>query len=164
MNQAFVFAHRALAAPVRAAVPLVAALALSACSIFFPKLETPHLSVVGVELQKSDLWQQRLKVRMRVQNPNDRALPIKGLTYQLDVAGQEFARGVSGASFVVPALGEAEFDMNVTANMATALFKLLGRGERIGDSVDYRIRGKVSLSEGFLRSIPFEQSGSFKLQ
>src|ERR1700679_997755 len=88
----------------------VALLCLSGCSLFVPKLEAPQLSVVGVELQKGALWQQKLKVRMHVDNPNDRVLPIKGITYTLDVNGQEFAHGESAASFVVPSLGEAEFD------------------------------------------------------
>jgi LEA14-like dessication related protein len=135
---------------------------LAGCSLFVPKLQAPGLSIVSVDLLKSDLWEQRLKVRMRVQNPNDRTLPVKGLTYTIDVSGQQFASGVSGASFVVPANGEAEFDMNVTANMAGALFKMLGRGA--ADRIDYRIAGKVSLSEGLLRTVPFEQSGSFRLQ
>jgi LEA14-like dessication related protein len=142
---------------------LIAALALTGCAFLLPKLETPRLSIVKVDVLKSDLWEQRLKVRMRVQNPNDRVLPIKGLSYTLDVAGEEMAHGVSGASFIVPALGEAEFDMNVTANMATALLKLLGRGDAARDKVDYRIKGKVSLSEGILRSIPFEETGTFSL-
>ncbi len=138
---------------------------LAGCSLFVPKLEAPQLSIVSVNLLKSDLWEQRLKVRMRVQNPNNRILPVKGISYTMDLAGQEFASGVSGASFVVPADGEAEFDMNVTANMAGALFKLFGRGgDASADRIEYRIRGKVSLSEGLLRNVPFEQRGTFKLQ
>ena len=138
---------------------------LAGCSLFVPKLETPKLSVVNVELQKSDLWEQRMKVRMRVENPNDRPIPVKGLTVVLDVQGQELAHGVSGASFNVPALGEAEFDMNMTANMAGAIIKLLGKGsDSMGDEVDYRVTGKISLSEGLLRSIPFEDRGKFKLR
>ena len=78
--------------------------------------------------------------------------------------GQELAHGVSGASFNVPALGEAEFDMNMTANMAGALIKLFGRGNSIGDQIEYRVTGKISLSEGLLRSIPFEDSGTFRLR
>jgi LEA14-like dessication related protein len=139
-------------------------LALGGCSLLVPKLETPKLSVINVELQKSDLWEQRMKVRMRVENPNDRPIPVKGLTVALDVQGQELAHGVSGASFNVPALGEAEFDMNMTANMAGALLKLLGSNNQLGDSVDYRVRGKLSLSEGLLRSIPFEDRGTFRLK
>jgi LEA14-like dessication related protein len=143
------------------AVSIILMLSVAGCSSL--KLEKPTLSIVNVEMLKSDLLSQRLKVRLHVQNPNDRALPIKGITYGLEVAGEPFADGVSAASFVVPPLGEAEFDMNVTANMAGTLIRLLGQGSS-RDSVDYRMRGKISLSEGFLRSIPFEERGSFKLR
>lgn len=145
-------------------ISMVACALLGGCSLFVPKLETPQLSVVNVELQKSDLWEQRMKVRLRVVNPNDRPIPVKGLTAALEVQGEELAHGVSGASFNVPALGEAEFDMNMTANMAGALIKLLGKGDRLGDQVEYRVKGKISLSEGLLRSIPFEDKGTFKLR
>jgi LEA14-like dessication related protein len=145
-------------------VSIYAALLLGGCSLFVPKLETPRLSVVNVELEKSDLWEQRMKVRMRVENPNDRAIPVKGLTCALEVQGQELAHGVSGASFNVPALGEAEFDMNMTANMAGAIIRLLGRGNSLGDQLEYRVTGKISLSEGLLRSIPFEDEGTFRLR
>ncbi len=141
---------------------ILAVLGLSGCSLFVPKLQAPHLSVVNVELQKGQLWQQKLKVRMHVENPNDRVLPIKGIVYTLDVNGQEFAHGESAASFVVPAQGEAEFDMNTTANMAGALMSLIGHGP--DSNVEYHLAGRVSLSEGLLRSIPFDQRGSFRLQ
>jgi LEA14-like dessication related protein len=142
---------------------LVLAGLLSGCAWFLPKFEKPKLSVVSVDLLKTDLWEQQLKVRMRVQNPNGRTLPVKGLSYTLQVEGQEFANGVSAASFVVPAFGEAEFDMNVTANMAATLIKLLTRGGNT-QQIDYVLKGKVALSQGWLRSIPFEEKGSFKLQ
>jgi LEA14-like dessication related protein len=139
----------------------LAALGLSGCSLFVPKLEKPDLSVVCVKMLKSDLWHQELKLRMRVQNPNDRALPVKGLTYELEVDDQELAHGMSGDSFVVPARGEAEFDMSVSANMASVLIKVLSQG---GSPVDYRIKGKIALSAGWLRSIPFNEQGTFKWQ
>ena len=90
---------------------------------------------------------------------------VSPFTVALEVQGQELAHGVSGAAFNVPALGEAEFDMNVTASMATALVKLLGmRGKSAPEALDYRLVGKVSLSEGMFRSIPFEEKGTFKLR
>jgi LEA14-like dessication related protein len=141
---------------------LLATLLLSACALA-PKFEAPHLSVTDVQVVGGDLWQQRLKVRMHVQNPNDRALPIQGIVYTLEVEGQQFASGESAASFVVPALGEAEFDTNVTTNLAGTFIKLLSRAAD-GKSVAYHLSGKVSLSEGFLRTIPFDQRGSFNLQ
>ena len=138
----------------------LAVLGLSGCSLFVPKLEKPTLSVVSVKMLKSDLWHQELKLRMRVQNPNDRVLPIRGLSYELDVDDQEIAHGMSADSFVVPARGEAEFDMSVSANMVS-LVKALSQG---GNQVDYRLRGKIALSAGLFRSIPFNEPGSFKWQ
>ena len=129
-----------------------------------PRLTTPTLTIVGVQLEASDLLTQHLKVRVHVQNPNDRSLPVKGIEYTLEVDGQPFATGESAASFVVPALGEAEFDMNVTTNMAGMLVRLLARPSDARASVPYRLTGKISLSQGWLQSIPFEQAGTFSLQ
>jgi len=98
---------------------------------------------------------------MRVQNPNDRALPVKGLSYELDVDNQDFAHGTSGDSFVVPARGEAEFDLSVSANMASMLIKVLGQG---GKQIEYHITGKITLSAGLLRSFTLNEHGTFTLQ
>jgi hypothetical protein len=70
---------------------------------------------------------------------------------------------VSAREFVVPALGEAEFDMSVTANAVTALIKIAG-GERKSKEIDYRLKGKLSTRLGLLRTIPFEESGSLPIQ
>ena len=143
---------------------LLGALALAGCALT-PHFETPRLSVVDVQVVSTALWEQRLKVSLRVQNPNDVALAVKGIEYRLEVAGQPFASGVSDASFVVPALGEAQFDTTVTTNMAGALLQLVGRGPNtLADGVDYRLAGKISLAAGWLRSVPFDEHGTFKLQ
>jgi LEA14-like dessication related protein len=150
------------------ALPIVllvlAAAALTGCSLLRPQFKTPRLAIVNVAIERSDFVTQHLRVRMRVDNPNDRALPVKGLEYSLYIEGDEAAHGISDAAFTVPALGEAEFDMSVTANMAGTLLHLLGRGAEARDHIDYRIAGKVELSRGLLRSIPFEQSGAFSLR
>ena len=147
------------------AIAAAAAVALlgGGCALA-PKFTTPQLTIVGVKLEGSDLLAQHLKVRVHVQNPNDRTLPVKGIEYTLEVDGQPFATGDSAGSFVVPALGEAEFDMNVTTNMAGTLVRLLARPPDARASVPYRLTGKISLSEGWLQSIPFEQHGTFRLQ
>jgi LEA14-like dessication related protein len=137
---------------------------LAGCGVLSPKLETPKLDVVGIEVMKSDIFQQRLKLRLKVQNPNDVALPIKGVTTDVELAGEKFASGVSGAEFTVPAFGESEFDMIVTANMASALVRLLGSKGGKREEIEYRVTGKVSLATGLLRSIPFSETGTFRLQ
>jgi hypothetical protein len=41
---------------------------------------------------------------------------------------------------------------------------MLGGGNTISDQVEYRVAGRISLSTGWLRSIPFEDHGTFKLK
>jgi len=127
-----------------------------------PKLEAPKLSVIALKMQGGDFFSQKLLVRMRVVNPNDRELPIKGITYRLEVNDAELGNGNTTAPFTVPAMGEAEFDMQITANLAGALGKLLSR-RNSSEALDYRLVGDVSLSSGFLRRIPFDERGSVKL-
>ena len=136
------------------------AVSMAGCSLV-GHWQTPTLAVVSVQMGHSDLWQQHLLVRMSVHNPNDRELPVQGLDYTLEVNGEECAHGESGAAFVVPAHGDAEFDMNVTANAAAALLRMFAHGNAV--PVQYRIRGKVQLSAGLLRSVPFDQQGQLQL-
>lgn len=146
------------------AAALLVTAGVSGCSVFGPKFETPKLDIVGLELLESGFFQQRVRVRMKVQNPNARELPVKGINADLELAGERFASGVSAAEFVVPAFGESEFDMVVTGNMAVALLRLLGSDRKNRKEVDYRISGKVNLASGMLRSIPFSESGSVPLE
>src|SRR5688572_31415818 len=128
-------------------IVLMGTVLLSACSTLAPQLEAPSLNVVGMELLESDIFQQRVKLTLRVQNPNDRELPVKGVSTQVELNGEEFATGVSSAQFTVPALGESEFDMIITANMAGMLVQVLGRkGGKDLDPIEYRVKGKVSLA------------------
>jgi LEA14-like dessication related protein len=134
---------------------------LTAGCAALPKFEAPKLSVVALKLQSADLFSQRLQVRMRVMNPNSRELPVKGITYRIELNGAELGNGATNNAFVVPSMGEAEFDVQVTTNLAGALGKLLSR--RSQNSLDYRLVGEVALSSGFLRRIPFDERGSVRL-
>ena len=140
---------------------LALSIGVAGCSLLGAHWQAPSLAVVNIQVGHSDLLQQHLQVRMSVHNPNDRELPVQGLNYTLEVNGEEVAHGESGASFVVPARGDAEFDMNVTANAAAALLRMFAHGNAA--PLQYRIRGKVQLSSGLLRSVPFDQQGVLQL-
>jgi LEA14-like dessication related protein len=136
---------------------LLLSIALAACA---PKFERPNLTVVGIDLQGGNFLQQNFLVKFQVQNPNDRALPVSGLHAELNVGGQRIASGVSNRAFVVPPMGQSEFDMTITANMAAAVLQLANRH---ADSIDYEVTGAANLDLPFLRDLPFHQAGSFSL-
>jgi LEA14-like dessication related protein len=137
---------------------------VAACSLVAPKFERPEVSLTSIELVSGNLFQQNFLVKLNIQNPNDRALPVTGLHVELNVAGERLASGVSNRPFVVPAQGATQFDMTITANMALALLKLKERTDNHSDSIDYDLTGSASIDLPFLRDLPFHQQGSFSLR
>lgn len=135
----------------------LAAVAIAGCASLPTNLKTPEVSFVSLKTVEASVFEQKLEVRLKVHNPNAIELPVNGLDVDMELAGEPFARGVSAREFVVPANGEAEFDMNVTANAVNALLKIAG--ERSSDAIEYRLKGKLSTKIGLLRTIPFEETG-----
>jgi len=122
------------------------------------------LQVANIQMLEGNFFSQTFLVTLRIQNPNDRALPVNGLSANLKIAGEPFATGVTNRAFTVPALGETEFDLKVNANMALGVLKLLSRSQDQRDSIDYELSGKVSVDLPFMRSIPFHQNGAYSLK
>ena len=137
-------------------------IAIGGCSTLPTHLETPEVSFVGLRTVEASVFEQRLEVRMKVRNPNDVELPVNGLDVDVELADEPFARGESAREFVVPANGEAEFDMLVTANAATALLKIAG-GDAGSDAIPYKVKGKLSTKVGLLRTVPFQESGTLSV-
>jgi len=144
----------------RLAALATALLALAACT-GLGDLQTPKLEVLGVQMLSTDMFAQRFTVRMHVQNPNDVELPVRGIDYKLLLMGDQFAEGVTNESFVLPALGEAEFDMTVTTNFVSSLGRLISRmgGGKLED-VDYELVGTLLIDKGMVRKIPFNKRGT----
>ncbi len=143
--------------------PVLLLVFLASCSLVAPKFEKPQISVVSVDLKGGNFLQQNFLVKLNVQNPNDRTLPVTSLHVELNVDGERIASGSSSRAFVVPAHGESQFDMNITANVALALLKLAGRKDQHSDSIEYEMTGGASLDLPFLRDLPFHQHGSVAL-
>jgi LEA14-like dessication related protein len=139
-------------------------LCLVACSLVAPRFERPTVSVTGIELVNGNLLQQNFRVKFNIQNPNDRALPVSGLHAALSVGGEHVAQGQNERAFLVPAKGDADFDMMITANMALALLKLANKMDQHADSIEYDVSGAASIDLPFLRDLPFHQTGSFSLK
>lgn len=137
-------------------------LLLNGCAGMGSKLEAPRLSIVNISMTSADMFSQQFVMRMHVQNPNDRSLSVKGIDYQLFLAGDSFAEGVSNVPFTLPALGETEFELPVRTNFVSSLGRLISRinGQ---DKVPYLIEGEVFLESGLFRKIPFRHSGDVDL-
>ncbi len=145
----------------RACAYLALTLNLAACSTFGSKLEAPDLSLVGMQMLSADMFAQKFKVSVLVKNPNDLDIAVKGLDYKIFLMGDSFADGESSNRFVLPARGEAEFEMIVTTNFVSSFGRLLSRvgGGKL-ENLEYEIAGNVVLDKGIVRKIPFNHRGT----
>jgi LEA14-like dessication related protein len=134
---------------------------VAGCASFGPQLVMPKLSLVGIQVMGGDMFAQRFKVRVKVENPNDIEVAVRAIEYKILLMGDSFADGTSDHSFVLPALGEAEFDMMINANFVSSLGRLVSRmgGGKL-ENVEYEIAGKLELEKGVMRTIPFNHSGT----
>jgi LEA14-like dessication related protein len=141
----------------------VLALALAACSLVRPHFEQPTVRVAAIELRSGNLLQQNFAVRLNVQNPNNRPLPVRELSFSLKVEGVDFASGISDQAFLVPAFGDTDFAMNISANLAFAILKLADKRQQNADVLAYELTGTARVDLPFMSQIEFHQNGSLPL-
>lgn len=154
--------YAAATCALRALAALLLSLLLPACAALAPKLEAPRLSVTGVRFIGGDLVRQQIGLTIHASNPNPRSLAVQRIDYAIAVAGSEFARGTTAAPFTLPASGETDFELALTADLRTAL-KVLGA--HLGEpAVPYRVTGTVHFAAGVLRVLPFSSGGSLALR
>ncbi|MDE2304752.1 MAG: LEA type 2 family protein [Gammaproteobacteria bacterium] len=143
----------------RASACALLALFVGGCALFTPRFQRPELALERVDLRGGNLFAQTMRLRVRIDNPNDRALPVERVLVRLSLDGRLVASGTTDAPFVVPANGEARFDMTVNANLAAGLAELArGFGPR-REAIDYTLDGVVRLDLPMFRSLPFHETG-----
>jgi LEA14-like dessication related protein len=141
----------------RAGLLALCCMVVCGCAAVVPHLQPPTLTVTAVDFTGGDLQRQQLHLTLHVVNPNARAIAIRGIDCSFEVEGQPFAQGSTDAAFTLPASGETDFGLNVTANLNSALTALAGGFGH--HSVDYHLYGRVHLGGGLVRTIPFDQKG-----
>ncbi|MGH8496530.1 MAG: LEA type 2 family protein [Gammaproteobacteria bacterium] len=136
---------------------------LSGCAAFGRPLEEPELTLAGVRLLDAGLARQRFGLVFDVRNPNSIALPIRRVSYTVELSGAEFASGETPQSFSVPANGEARFEIDVSTDLMASSRQALAL-LRTQDRLDYALEGRLEVNLPFVRDIPFARNGTVSLQ
>lgn len=143
--------------------PLVLTLLLNGCSALRHRPEPPLVGLAGIQLQDMTLFEQRYRLQLRLQNPNDIDLPVSGMSCTLYVNEREFAQGVSATAVTVPRFGEAVLAVDVVSDFRRVFDQLRESARVSGEPVSYRLSGKLAL-EGYAFPLPFDYRGEFDLR
>ena len=130
------------------------ALLLSGCaSLRHLKIEPPAVSLVNIVPLSATFFEQRLRVDLRVQNPNDFNLNLAGLDFRLKVNGSDLATGLANDLVVIPHLGESIVSVTVTTTAVAWLRQL--RMLAATQELKYDLTGHLHLSHA--GRLPCEQ-------
>jgi LEA14-like dessication related protein len=141
----------------------VFALWLSSCAST-DDWQTPHLSIVSATVTSADVFNAQFRIRLHVDNPNPRNLPVKQLTYEVYLEGDLFADGASDAPFVVPANGTKEFDLTLSTQFLSSIGRLMARLNGTNrNQIEYVIKGTVVVDVPFSPKIKFSEGGTVNL-
>lgn len=139
-----------------AVLVLFAAFFSSGCATL--NIDEPHIALTRLAPAKSgSSFGTLFEIDIKITNPNGIALPIKGMSYRLDINGAELLYGTSNQIPSIPAYGSETITLQVEANLLSApkLFLALNKAT----SISYALRTKIDLS-GPLPTLNLVESGT----
>lgn len=139
----------------RSTLVLLGVLALAGCA-GLPGSEPLRVSLAAVEPLRGEDLEVRLRLKLRVQNPNEGAIDYQGISVSLDLRGSTFASGVSPEVGTVPGFGERVIEVPATVSALSALRQVFGFATGSSRSLDYVLRGRFG---GDLGRHSFESTG-----
>lgn len=117
----------------------------------------PDVQLVNIVPQDATLFEQELRIDLRIINPNDFDLPLDGLTFELRVNGDRVARGTSSDSLTIPRLGDGVMKVLTRTSSLAIVRQMLNPPP--GGVYEYEIKGSVFLEGLGSRKVPFERKG-----
>ena len=130
-------------------------LLLSGCATWFLKGEPPEVLVTNVTPLDATLFEQRLRVDLRVRNPNDFDYHLTGIDFTLNLNGKRLARGLGSKEVAIPRLSDAVMTIDTTTSTLDIVRQLFEFSQK--QELNYDITGVLHSSGGRL---PFANTGT----
>ena len=133
----------------------VVTLLFSGCASWLIKGEPPEVLVTNVTPLDSTVFEQRLRVDLRIRNPNDFDYHLTGIDFTLNLNGKRLARGLGSKEVTIPRLGDAVMTIDTTTSTLDIVRQLLGFSQK--QELTYDIKGMLHTTYGRL---PFTSAGT----
>ncbi|MCR6652503.1 MAG: LEA type 2 family protein [Cellvibrionaceae bacterium] len=136
---------------------------VGACAHLGAGLEAPKVRVDSLQLLEPRGISQRFLIGLRVINPNDRALPVRGLSYTLALNGYDLLEGVSGKVPVLEPYSETLVQVEAATDLVAAL-RLLNNLTRpdASQNLSYALTAKINV-QGWPGRLTVKEAGEVPL-
>ncbi|MAX52474.1 MAG: hypothetical protein CMH22_10880 [Methylophaga sp.] len=137
---------------------------LSACASFSPEFEQPQVNITSFNLAPSSTASTPIFIiGLQVINPNRQALPLKGMSYSVEVDGYRILSGAEPDLPRVAAYGTEEFTIQAIPDLlgsAKLISQLMSHHQ---DAVKYRFKARLDIGSLF-PFIDIEEAGELSLK
>lgn len=127
------------------------------------KLEPPRITLTNIQVQEIKVFESVFQIELRVVNPNDVAIDIKGLDCELELNDKHFASGVSNKKIKVSSFDTAIIPITVYSSVFDLAKGLFDAGKK--QMMNYKLTGRLHLGGGLSvpSVIPFKSEGELSL-
>jgi hypothetical protein len=139
---------------------------MAGCALTPWGVRAPTVYLMSVERLPGEPLERRFELQLRIQNPNPKPLAFSGVALTLDLNNRTVGSGVTNASGLVPAHGDAQLKVPVSVSAPFETLQMLGLTDTLprGD-LPYTLKGR--LTGGTLERVlgteaTFESTGSVR--
>jgi len=141
-------------------------LLMGSCAGLSRSLEAPRISLINMTPLTSEGMESTFELKLRLINPNDVALNLKGIDCRLEINDSTIASGVSNQAAELPALGTLVYPVTVYASASDFIIlmvRLMAGSHRSPENLElvYDLEGRVFLADAMpgLNRLHFSAEG-----
>ena len=143
-------------------IALALLVSLGGCATMTPKFENPSISVRSIKLINSGGITPQFDVVLRVANPNKDVLPLKGMSYAINLSGNKVITGTANDLPTIKAYGETDITIQATMSLFAGLSLINKIMQENLSSIDYEFIAKLDIGR-FYPDIHIKELGAIDL-
>jgi LEA14-like dessication related protein len=136
---------------------------VSGCATLTTPMDPPRVSLEDFSSLPSEGAGPRFQIKLRVQNPNEQTLDISGISYGIELAGQEVITGVSNDIPKIGGYSEGVVTLDASLQLFQVLRLLASLGQTTADELTYRFTAKIDF-KGLVPTQRVEEEGQITLR
>ena len=139
---------------------------LTACATILPSVKPPQINLLNIKPLAAEGLEQRFSLTLKVTNPNDHSLAIKGMSYRLRVESFNLVSGVASGLPEIPAYGTKVIEIEAATNLINGMrfIQQLLTSQNLKDSLSYSLETEIDLANMLVPSIAIVHEGSVPLK
>lgn len=144
-------------------VLLLLSTCVTGCATLTTPMDPPRVSLEDFSSIPSEGAGPRFQIKLRVQNPNEQTLDISGISYGIELAGQEVITGVSNDIPEIGGYSEGVVTLDASLQLFQVLRLLASLGQTTADELTYRFTAKIDF-KGLVPTQRVEEEGQITLR